>query len=72
MDQWSQTPAWIPMNNINGGNQYLPQDGVTVKDMNTLINNLMYLKKYGANTAVTLSTNATVVNTTLILKSEEA
>lgn len=71
MANWSQTPEWIPVAHINEGNQYVAQDGVTVDDMNNIINNMIYVKKYGGRIN-TLSTGATVDGHTLKLQSEEA
>lgn len=71
MPAWSQTPEWHPITSINGGGEFLPSDGVTVDDMNNIIENIIYLKKYGGRVNV-LSLNAQVIGTTLKLQSEEA
>lgn len=71
MADWNQTPTWTDVSSINGGNQYVASDGVTVNDMNNIINNLIYLKKYGHKVNV-LAIDATVSGTKLILKAEEA
>lgn len=71
MSKWPQQPTWIPTANINEGNQYQSADGVTVADMNNIINNMIYIKKYGGKVNV-LAVGATVDGNKLILKSEEA
>ena len=71
MATWPQTPTWNPTSTINEGKQFLPADGVTVSDMNRIIENMIYLKKYGGKVNV-LSVDAQVVGTTLKLTSEDA
>lgn len=71
MASWPQKPKWTPVSNINAGVQYTAQDGVTVDDMNNIINNMIYIKKYGSKIN-TLVLDAKVEGTTLKLKSEEA
>lgn len=71
MAQWPQNPTWHPTSTINSGKEYQAADGVTVDDMNNIIENMIYLKKYGGKVNA-LKIDATVSGTTLILKSEEA
>lgn len=71
MASWNQKPEWTPVRQINNGNMYAPGDGITVSDINKIVHNQIYLKKYGGRVNV-LSTNATVVGTTLKLNSKEA
>lgn len=71
MAQWPQKPKWNNVSNINAGNKYLPADGITADDMNKIIENMTYLRKYGGRVNV-LSIGAVVVGTTLKLTSEEA
>lgn len=70
MATWPQKPAWHDISTINAGIKYNAQDGVTVDDMNNIIENMIYLKKYGGKINA-LSIDATVSGTKLILKSEE-
>ena len=70
MTQWPQNPTWQDASNINKGNQYSDADGVTVTDMNNIINNLLYLKKYGGKVNV-LVLDAKVEGTKLIVSSKE-
>ena len=48
MPVWNTNPSWIDPQNINLGQQYTSADGVTYVDFNTLIHNLLYLKKNSA------------------------
>ena len=43
MAEWPKNPAWIEPKIINAENQYNANDGVTVSDMNTIVNDLLYL-----------------------------
>lgn len=47
MALWPTEPAWTPPSTLNKGNEYTSQDGVTIADMNAIIENLIYLYKYG-------------------------
>lgn len=71
MSNWSQKPAWTPVAEINNGKKYEAQDGVTYADINSMIENLLYLKKYGGRVNA-LSIDATVENRVLKLSSKEA
>lgn len=71
MASWNQNPEWTNTSDINKGNRYAPLAGVTVSDMNKIVHNMLYLKKYGGRVNV-LSTSATVEGTTLKLTSEDA
>lgn len=71
MANWPQTPEWIPVSNINEGQQYSEQDGITFTDMNNIINNMIYIKKYGGKINV-LSIDATVSGKILKINSEGA
>lgn len=70
MAQWPQKPKWNALGSINAGNEYKPADGITADDMNRIIENMTYLRKYGGKVNV-LSIDATVVGTTLKLSSKE-
>ena len=71
MPQWPEQPQWTPTSSINSGKEYQAADGVTVTDMNIIVENMLYLKKYGGKVNV-MSIAATVEGTKLIVKSEEA
>lgn len=71
MASWLQKPTWNKISTINDGQQYNPADGLTAADMNKIIENMTYLKKYGSKVN-TLSAQATVSGTKLKLKSQEA
>ena len=47
MPTWPTNPEWIGILNINKGNKYVAADGVTVTDMNTIVNDLLFLYKKG-------------------------
>ena len=47
MPNWPTNPGWIDILNINKGNKYVAADGVTVTDMNTIVNDLLFLYKKG-------------------------
>ena len=70
MANWPTTPTWIPVANINQGSKYETSDGVTVNDLNNIINNMLYLKKYGGRVNV-LKIDAKVSDHKLVLKAEE-
>lgn len=70
MSAWPTKPTWTPVSAINGGDAYLPADGVTATDMNRIVGNMLYLKKYGGRVN-TLVIGATVSGKVLKLKSEE-
>lgn len=44
---WPSEPVWHDLTDVNLGQQYEGVDGVTVEDMNKIIENILYLKKYG-------------------------
>ena len=71
MATWPQKPEWTPVSEINTGQQYEAADGVTVGDMNKIVGNMLYLKKYGGRVNV-LVADAQVSGNKLILKSKEA
>lgn len=71
MAGWPAKPQWNSLSTINAGVQYLPVDGVTADDMNKIIENMTYLKKYGSKINV-LKIDATVVGTRLKVRSEDA
>lgn len=48
MPNWPTNPEWIDLLNINKGNEYVAADGVTVTDMNSIINDLLYLKAHSS------------------------
>ena len=48
MPTWPTKPEWINPANINKGNKYVAADGVTVTDMNSIINDLLYLKAHSS------------------------
>ena len=52
MATWPTKPEWIDPSNINKGNEYVAADGVTVTDMNSIINDLLYLKEHGTGGSV--------------------
>lgn len=49
MPNWPTKPEWIDPANINKGNEYVAADGVTVTDMNSIINDLLYLKAHSSS-----------------------
>ena len=51
MAEWPQLPVWTDLEDINRGNQYQASDGITFEDLNNIIQNLLYLYKYGGNIA---------------------
>jgi hypothetical protein len=36
--------TWTPISEINGGKKFKKGDGITLKDINAIFNNLFYLK----------------------------
>lgn len=56
MAAWPEIPEWIDPMNINGGNIFKAADGITFEDLNTLIQNLMYLKEFGGGVVPTTGT----------------
>lgn len=42
--------VWIDPATINGGQEYNSSDGMTIDDINTIIEDLKYLKKHGGST----------------------
>ena len=62
MPTWPTKPEWIDPSNINKGNEYVAADGVTVTDMNSIINDLLYLKEHGTGGSVRkITTSAEVL-----------
>ena len=47
MPTWPTNPEWIDILNINKGNEYVAADGVTVTDMNAIVNDLLFLYRNG-------------------------
>ena len=52
MPNWPTNPEWIDILNINKGSEYVAADGVTVTDMNSIINDLLYLKAHGGGGSI--------------------
>ncbi len=44
MANWNTNPQYVPLNEINNGNQYAICDGIKISDINKLFENVKYLK----------------------------
>lgn len=44
-----KTDTWIDINSINGGNKYKDGDGILLRDLNAIFNNVFYLKEVQNN-----------------------
>lgn len=49
MSMWPTNPSWTDPTTLNNGKKYGILDGVTASDMNTIIQNLLYLFKEGGS-----------------------
>lgn len=47
MSTWPTSPEWTDVAQINGGNLYNDNDGVTASDFNAIVENLLYLEQQG-------------------------
>lgn len=45
MAQWPENPEWVPARDINGGNTFLPADGLLYSDVNKIVQNLIYMQR---------------------------
>lgn len=55
MAVWPEIPEWQDPTDINKGNLYEAQDGLTFADLNKMLQNLLYLKEFGGGvTPITL------------------
>lgn len=49
MAEWNANPTWTPLEQINGGQQFNPDDVLTPDDLNKLVENMQYLYEHGGN-----------------------
>ena len=50
MTAWpTDSHKWTEAADINGGQMFTPADALTADDMNAIVQNILYLKKYGGN-----------------------
>lgn len=57
MSLWPSSPEWTPIDNINGGAQYTPVDGITADDFNKIIHNLIYLHQRSSSNITSVQTS---------------
>ena len=49
MAEWNANPTWTPLEQINGGQQFNPDDVLTPEDFNKLVENMQYLYANGGS-----------------------
>lgn len=49
MAEWNLDPEWTPQEQINGGEEYAPEDTVSAEDLNTLVENMQHIYRNGGN-----------------------
>jgi hypothetical protein len=49
MAEWNGNPSWTPKDQINGGQQFAPDDILSPEDFNALVNNMQYLYSQGGD-----------------------
>ena len=55
-------PSWKNPNNINNGKEYTQADGVTYVDMNSIIEDLLYLKANASGTVTLVELIKEIIN----------
>ena len=56
MANWNKNPPFIDIENINANNKFETGDGITYRDMNTIVENLQNLKNTGGGTVTVVQT----------------
>ena len=59
---WPTNPSWKDPNNINNGKEYTQADGVTYVDMNSIIEDLLYLKANASGTVTLVELIKEIIN----------
>lgn len=49
MSEWNENASWTSKEQINGGNQFSPDDILSPEDFNALVENMQYLYSQGGN-----------------------
>jgi hypothetical protein len=49
MAEWNGNPSWTPKEQINGGQQFTPDDILSPEDFNALVENMQYLYENGGD-----------------------
>ena len=49
MAEWNSEPEWTPQEQINGGEEYSPDDTISAEDLNNLVENLQHIYRNGGS-----------------------